>query len=161
LVAPSADAIVVNVSSPNTPGLRDLQKPDQLGLILETLHECSIRRPVLVKIAPDLTRDQIHQIASVCRRLADGMIATNTTATERGGLSGRPLMKRSTEVLRQLRDEVSGDFPLIGVGGVFTAEDAAAKLDAGADLVQAYTGFVYEGPSFAKRLARGLTSRTR
>lgn len=161
LVAPSADVIVVNVSSPNTPGLRDLQRPEQLVAILESLKECSLCRPLLVKIAPDLTVEQIREIADVCVKLADGMVATNTTATPGGGLSGAPLFEKSTEVLRTLRSFVGEAFPLIGVGGIFNADDARAKLEAGADLVQAYTGFVYEGPAFARRITRDLMETSR
>ena len=108
----------------------------------------------LVKIAPDLDDAQIAEICDVCVKHADGMICTNTTATDRGGLSGKPLMRKSTEVLARVRALVGPDFPLVGVGGVFTADDLRAKLQAGANLVQLYTGFVYEGPMIVKRLLR-------
>jgi dihydroorotate dehydrogenase len=160
-VAPHAEAAVLNLSSPNTPGLRDLQRPEHLEALLAAVQ--SVRSgPVLIKIAPDLDATQIGEIAEVCVRLADGMICTNTTLdrlpgmTEAGGLSGKPLMEKSTAVLRQVRQCVGPDYPLIGVGGVFTADDVRAKFEAGANLVQIYTSFIYEGPLIAKRLARRL-----
>lgn len=160
-LAPHADAAVLNLSSPNTPGLRDLQRPEHLEELLTAVQ--SVRTgPVLVKIAPDLDDVQLGEIASVCVRLADGMICTNTTIekppgiTEGGGLSGRPLMGKSTQVLAKIRGAVGADYPLIGAGGIFTAEDVRQKIAAGADLVQVYTGFVYEGPAFARTLAREL-----
>ncbi len=158
-VAPHADAAVLNLSSPNTPGLRDLQRPEHLESLLDAVR--SVRSgPVLIKIAPDLEPPQIREIAEVCVRLADGMICTNTTLdrlpgmNEAGGLSGKPLMEKSTSVLAQVRQCVGPEFPLIGVGGVFTADDVHAKFAAGANLVQIYTSFVYEGPMLAKRLAK-------
>jgi dihydroorotate dehydrogenase len=152
-VAPHADAAVLNLSSPNTPGLRELQRPEHLQALLVAVR--SVRcGPVLVKIAPDLEDAQIAEICELCVGLADGMICTNTTAVEGGGLSGRPLMARSTSVLARVRQRVGPEYPLIGVGGIFTAEDVRAKQAAGANLVQLYTSFVYEGPSIAKRLAR-------
>ena len=160
-LAPHADAAVLNLSSPNTPGLRDLQRPEHLEELLSAVQ--SVRSgPVLVKIAPDLDDGQLGEIASICQRLADGMICTNTTIEkppgirETGGLSGRPLMEKSTSVLAKIRKAVGDDYPLIGVGGIFTAEDVRTKVAAGADLVQVYTGFVYEGPAFARTLAREL-----
>jgi dihydroorotate dehydrogenase len=158
-LAPYADAVVLNLSSPNTPGLRDFQKPEQMERLLRTIPK---RGPVLVKIAPDLDDSQIEEICAVCVRLADGMICTNTTidrlpgVTEAGGLSGVPLMQKSTDVLRKVRECVGSAYPLIGVGGVFTPEDVRSKMIAGADLVQVYTSFVYEGPSLPRRLARAL-----
>jgi dihydroorotate dehydrogenase len=158
-VAPHADAAVLNLSSPNTPGLRDLQRPEHLEELLTAVR--SVRSgPALVKIAPDLDDTQIGEIADVCLRLADGMICTNTTVAhfiatgESGGLSGKPLMPISTAVLAKVRERVGPEYPLIGVGGVFTIDDVRAKIAAGANLVQVYTGFVYEGPFLAKRLAR-------
>jgi dihydroorotate dehydrogenase len=154
-VAPHADAAVLNLSSPNTPGLRDLQRPEHLEALLSAIPRVG---PVLIKIAPDLDAAQIDEIADVCGRRADGMICTNTTLdrlpgmNEAGGLSGRPLMAKSTNVLAQVRKRVGAGYPLIGVGGVFTAEDVRAKMAAGADLVQIYTSFIYEGPMIAKRL---------
>lgn len=158
-VAPHADAAVLNLSSPNTPGLRDLQRPEHLEELLNAVR--SVRSgPVLIKIAPDLEDVQIREIADVCKKLADGMICTNTTLdrlpgmNEAGGLSGKPLMTKSTSVLEKVRAVAGRDYPLIGVGGVFTRDDVQQKLAAGADLVQVYTGFVYEGPLLAKRLAQ-------
>jgi dihydroorotate dehydrogenase len=158
-VAPQADAAVLNLSSPNTPGLRDLQRPEHLEELLRAVR--SVRcGPILVKIAPDLDDTQIGEICDVGQRLADGMICTNTTLdrlpgmTEAGGLSGRPLMTKSTAVLARVRARVGPDYPLIGVGGVFSAADVAAKREAGADLVQVYTAFIYEGPGIARTLAR-------
>jgi dihydroorotate dehydrogenase len=152
-LAPYADAVVINISSPNTPGLRDLQRPEHLERVVS-----AVAGRKLVKIAPDLDDAQIAEICDVCVRRADGMICTNTTATESGGLSGVPLMQKSTEVLAKVRARVGPDFPLIGVGGVFTADDLRAKLQAGADLVQVYTSFVYEGPALPARLARAAAS---
>ncbi len=162
-LAPHADAAVLNLSSPNTPGLRDLQRPEHLE---ELLHAVGTVRcgPVLVKIAPDLDATQIGEIAEVCVRLADGMICTNTTLdrrpgmTEAGGLSGAPLLEKSTSVLAQVRKRVGPGYPLVGVGGISTVADVRAKVAAGADLVQLYTSFIYEGPMIASRLARGLLS---
>jgi dihydroorotate dehydrogenase len=157
-VAPYADAAVLNLSSPNTPGLRDLQRPEHLEELLTAVR--SVRSgPVLIKIAPDLEDVQIREISDLCVRLADGMICTNTTLdrlpgmNEAGGLSGKPLLPKSTSVLAKVRERVGPDYPLIGVGGIFTPDDVRAKIAAGADLVQVYTGFVYEGPLLAKRLA--------
>lgn len=152
-VAPHADAAVLNLSSPNTPGLRDLQRPEHLEALLHGVRSVKAG-PVLVKIAPDLDDVQIAEICDVCQKLADGMICTNTTAVEGGGLSGAPLLEKSTAVLRKVRERVGPDYPLVGVGGIFTAEDVRAKIAAGADLVQIYTSFVYEGPMIAKRLSR-------
>ena len=157
-VAPHADAAVLNLSSPNTPGLRDLQRPEHLEALLHAVR--SVRSgPSLIKIAPDLDPPQIREISDVCVKLADGMICTNTTLdrlpgmNEAGGLSGKPLMEKSTSVLAQVRQCVGPEFPLIGVGGVFTADDVRSKFAAGANLVQVYTSFIYEGPMLAKRLA--------
>ena len=152
-VAPYADAAVLNLSSPNTPGLRDLQRPEHLEALLQGVRTMKAG-PVLIKIAPDLDDAQIAEICHVCVRLADGMICTNTTAVEGGGLSGAPLLEKSTAVLRKVRERTGAGYPLIGVGGVSTPEGVRAKLDAGADLVQIYTAFVYEGPMIAKRLSR-------
>jgi dihydroorotate dehydrogenase len=158
-LAPHADAAVLNLSSPNTPGLRDLQRPEHLEELLGAVRSVKAG-PVLVKIAPDLDDSQIAEISDVCVRLADGMICTNTTLDrlpgmhEAGGLSGRPLLEKSTSVLAKVRARVGAGYPLIGVGGIFTADDVREKLAAGADLVQVYTGFIYEGPMIARRLAR-------
>ncbi|HEX7830633.1 MAG TPA: quinone-dependent dihydroorotate dehydrogenase [Thermoanaerobaculia bacterium] len=158
-VAPHADAAVLNLSSPNTPGLRDLQRPEHLEELLNAVRDVR-SGPVLIKIAPDLDATQIEEISDVCVKLADGMICTNTTLdrlpgmNEAGGLSGAPVMAKSTSVLAQVRKRVGPKYPLIGVGGIFTASDVRAKVAAGADLVQIYTSFIYEGPSIARRLAR-------
>ncbi|MEA2328852.1 MAG: dihydroorotate dehydrogenase [Thermoanaerobaculia bacterium] len=153
-LAPYADAVVVNLSSPNTPSLRELQRPEHLERILTAVG------PALVKIAPDIDETMLEEICDVCAKRARGMICTNTTiarpfaSSETGGLSGAPLMEPSTSILAKVRKRVGPAFPLVGVGGVFTSEDMRAKFAAGADLVQVYTGFVYEGPLMAKRLAR-------
>lgn len=172
ILAPLADGVVVNVSSPNTPGLRDLQQSESLEQIIGGLREererLNSRRgstnPILVKIAPDLDERQLEAIALVCKRHAHGVTATNTTiehsalpaGRETGGLSGRPLFARSTDVVRKLRSLVGDDFPIIGVGGIFDAADVVKKMEAGANLVQAYTALVYEGPQFAHRVVREL-----
>lgn len=152
-IAPYADVVVINLSSPNTPGLRDLQRPEHVEKVIAATRAT---KPLLVKIAPDLDRAQIDEISDVCRARADGMVCTNTTATDRGGVSGKPLMQISTDVLTAVRSRVGLDYPLVGVGGVFNADDVRAKQRAGANLVQLYTGFVYEGPGLPSRLARGL-----
>lgn len=168
-VGPWADGAVINVSSPNTPNLRDLQRPEHLEAIVAAVAAERGGRPapLLVKVAPDLDRGFLREIAEVCRRVADGMIATNTTVDhapldpgedEAGGLSGRPLFERSTAVLRELRAIVGPSYPLVGVGGIEDAETARRKLEAGADLIQAYTGFIYGGPRFARRVVRGVGS---
>lgn len=157
-LAPHADAVVVNLSSPNTPSLRELQRPEHLERILDAVG------PALVKIAPDIgDAALLGEICDVCVRRARGMICTNTTvdrpfgAAEGGGLSGAPLMEKSTRVLAEVRKRVGPEFPLIGVGGVFTPVDARAKRAAGADLVQVYTSFIYEGPALPARLAAATT----
>ncbi len=149
-LGPHADAVVINVSSPNTPSLRELQRPEHLERILDAVqHE-----RVFVKIAPDVDDAMLGEICDVCVKRASGMICTNTTIVEAGGLSGAPLMPKSTAVLASVRARVGRGYPLIGVGGIFTAGDVQAKLAAGANLVQLYTGFVYEGPLLPSRLAR-------
>jgi dihydroorotate dehydrogenase len=170
-VARWADGAVLNLSSPNTPSLRDLQRPEHLERLLDLVRgvreELTFARagthPILVKIAPDLDRGQLAEICAVTTRLADGMVCTNTTIDrpsaalrESGGLSGRPLFAKSTEILADVRKLVGDAYPLVGVGGIFTADDVRAKLAAGADLVQLYTGFIFEGPSLPSRLAREL-----
>lgn len=175
-VAPWADYVAVNVSSPNTPGLRALQGPEYLAdllgqLVAEGWHlarrGCMARRPLFVKIAPDLTDEELRQTADAALGAGvDGFIATNTTlaragvsgpeAQEAGGLSGRPLRRRSTDVVARLRAFCGPAVPIIGAGGVFTVADVREKLDAGACLVQVYTGFVYEGPGMAGDLLRAL-----
>jgi len=159
------DYFVVNVSSPNTPGLRELQDKEPLTKLLATLQDLNAqkekRKPILLKIAPDLTEDQLLDIIDiVATTKIDGVIATNTTISregltsvnkeEIGGLSGKPLTKRSTEVIRFLSERSDKAFPIIGVGGIHSAEDALEKIEAGASLVQLYTGFIYEGPQLIK-----------
>lgn len=167
-----ASYFTINVSSPNTPGLRDLQEPealsDLLARVIEARDAASIRRPVLLKIAPDLTLAQLDGIVRVARqRKIDGMIVSNTSisrpaslrsplAKESGGLSGAPLFDLSTRMLAQAYLRVERQFPLIGVGGIDSAERALAKLEAGATLVQLYSALVYEGPGLITRIKRGL-----
>ncbi|WP_394970643.1 quinone-dependent dihydroorotate dehydrogenase [uncultured Croceitalea sp.] len=175
------DYFVVNVSSPNTPGLRELQDKKPLTEILNKLKRESAKiakktnsqeKPILLKIAPDLTNDQLLDIISIVDDTKiDGVIATNTTLSrkglkshltlseEKGGLSGKPLTKRSTEVIRFLAEKSNKTFPIIGVGGIHTAEDALEKLEAGADLVQLYTGFVYEGPGLIKQINKAILEK--
>jgi dihydroorotate dehydrogenase len=155
-LAPFADAVVINLSSPNTPSLRELQRPEHLERILSAVG------PALVKIAPDIDDVLLAEICDVCLNRARGMICTNTTiarpfaAAEAGGLSGSPLMAPSTSLLARVRARAGPSFPLVGVGGIFTSDDVREKLDAGADLVQLYTGFIYEGPLLPSRLSRGV-----
>ncbi|WP_224766488.1 quinone-dependent dihydroorotate dehydrogenase [Nocardioides campestrisoli] len=177
LLAPYADYLVVNVSSPNTPGLRDLQAVEKLEPLLRAVRSRADeavpdrRVPLLVKIAPDLSDDDVLAVADLALAIGlDGIIATNTTisrehlASDRtrveeigaGGLSGAPLRSRALEVTRLLRERVGPDLTLIGVGGISDAADARARLAAGATLVQAYTGFVYGGPRWPARVVRGL-----
>jgi dihydroorotate dehydrogenase len=180
-VYPVADYIAVNVSSPNTPHLRELQKSDQLEKLLRALQERNQELaelpdghglvPLLVKLSPDLDRDELHNIVAVAERTkVAGLIATNTTTaraplrTQRdtveacgeGGLSGAPLRRRSAEMIATLYNMTNGLMPLIGVGGIFTAEDAWEMISAGASLVQIYTGFIYEGPTIARNINEGL-----
>lgn len=167
------DYFVVNVSSPNTPGLRDLQEKGPLTQILnelQTLNETKAQqKPILLKIAPDLTDSQLDDIIDiVAETKIAGVIATNTTISreglqsdanlvnEAGGVSGKPLTDRSTEVIKYLSTHSEGAFPIIGVGGIHSAEDAIDKLEAGASLVQLYTGFIYEGPGLIKRICQKL-----
>ena len=178
-LAPYADYLVVNVSSPNTPGLRTLQAPERLGPLLssvrETADEAAGRHvPLVVKIAPDLSDDEIVGIADLATELGlDGVTATNTTvsreglrsspeAVERagaGGLSGVPLRERALDVLRLLRAHLPAETTLVAVGGITTVDDARARLEEGAPLVQGYTAFVYEGPTWPRRIVRGLARR--
>src|SRR5690606_24344 len=167
------DYFVVNVSSPNTPGLRALQEKEPLTHILNTLQQRNrkgdLSRPILLKIAPDLTDDQLDDIIEIVRETGiAGVIATNTTiardglqsgerlTSEVGGMSGKPLAKRATAVIRYLATKSGQAFPIIGVGGIHTPEDALEKLAAGAALVQLYTGFIYEGPDLVKRICKKL-----
>jgi len=161
------DYFVVNVSSPNTPNLRELQEKEPLTKLLQTLQDLNDQKavtlslsngkPILLKIAPDLTNEQLVDIIDIVNETKiAGVIATNTTISregltsenkeEMGGLSGKPLTKRSTEVIRFLSEKSNKSFPIIGVGGIHSADDAIEKLNAGASLVQLYTGFIYEGP---------------
>jgi dihydroorotate dehydrogenase len=169
------DYFVVNVSSPNTPGLRELQEKEPLMQLLNTLQQRNNKndasKPILLKIAPDLTNEQLDDIVEIVQQTKiAGVIATNTTIDksslsnpklkeEAGGLSGKPLTKRSTEVIRYLADKSNRSFPIIGVGGIHSAEDALEKLDAGASLVQLYTGFIYEGPGLIKRINKKILSQ--
>lgn len=171
---PHVDYFVVNVSSPNTPGLRALQDRQPLTALLLQLQQLNKdlgEKPLLLKIAPDLTNDQLDDmIAIVAETGIHGVVATNTTiergdlntptdvlhAIGQGGLSGKPLRERSTDVVRYLHSRSRGAFPIIAVGGVFDAADAREKLDAGAALVQVYTGFIYKGPGIAAKICRGL-----
>jgi dihydroorotate dehydrogenase len=169
------DYFSVNVSSPNTPGLRDLQEKEPLKILLARLKflnsEKESQKPILLKIAPDLTFNQLDDIVEIVKELKiDGVIATNTT-TERnnltidnkeisrigiGGLSGKPLRDRSTEVIRYLRQKSEGAFHIIGVGGIMNPDDALEKLKAGASLIQIYTGFVYHGPGLVKKINKKI-----
>lgn len=165
------DYFVVNVSSPNTPNLRALQDKEPLTQLLLSLKMANskkpIQKPILLKIAPDLTDEQLQDIISiVADTKIDGVIATNTTIareglnspnqSEIGGLSGRPLNHRSTEVIRFLHEKSGGAFPIIGVGGIHSEKEALEKLEAGASLIQLYTGFIYEGPGLVKRICKAL-----
>ena len=172
---PYVDYFVVNVSSPNTPNLRDLQEKEPLKKLLLAVKEANGKkeksRPILLKIAPDLTDGQLDDIIEIVQETGiDGVIATNTTidygvvkkekeavkAIGSGGVSGRPLRLRSTEVIRYLSQASNKSFPIIGVGGIFTAEDAIEKLEAGASLVQVYSGMIYEGPGMIKKIKKGI-----
>lgn len=173
---PYVDYFVVNVSSPNTPNLRELQDKEPLTTLLQELQNANSKKqtpkPILLKIAPDLTNDQLLDIiAIVDETKIAGVIATNTTISreglqsqnkeEIGGLSGKPLTNRSTEVIRFLSEKSNKAFPIIGVGGIHTAKDALEKLDAGASLLQLYTGFIYEGPKLIKDINKAiLNSKT-
>jgi dihydroorotate dehydrogenase len=172
-LADFADYLVLNVSSPNTPGLRQLQDESRLrellGAITGANRARAVRVPVLLKIAPDLTWPQIDAVLAVIAEFGlDGVIATNTTlarpgffsaVNEAGGLSGAPVRRRSTEIVAYIARATAGKLPIIGVGGITDVIGAAEKLDAGAALVQVYTGMIYRGPFFAAELARGLAAR--
>jgi dihydroorotate dehydrogenase len=166
---------VVNVSSPNTPGLRALQEKEPLTALLQHLQNLNYQKkhpkPILLKIAPDLTNEQLEEIVDIVKQTnIAGVIATNTTISrnglqsdqtlqkEFGGLSGLPLKSRSTEVIKYLRKRTCNELIIIGSGGIFTAADAQEKLDAGANLIQVYTGFIYEGPSIVKVICRNLVN---
>jgi dihydroorotate dehydrogenase len=171
VLAPYADYIAVNVSSPNTPGLRSLQAIDQLEPILKAVQLEADGKPVLVKIAPDLTDEDVVAVAALATKLSlAGVIATNTTisrsdlktASEQvesmgsGGLSGPVLKARSIEVLKLLRENLPSSIAIVSVGGVFSGRDVSERINLGASLVQGYTGFVYEGPLWARKISRGL-----
>jgi len=165
-VAPVADYLVVNVSSPNTPGLRDLQAVERLRPLLEEvraeLRAAGREVPLLVKIAPDLEDEEVDAVAGLAVELGlDGIVAVNTTATESGGLSGAPLGTRALVVLGRLRARVGDRMVLISVGGIERPEQAWERILAGATLVQAYTGFVYNGPAWPGRMNRELARRVR
>jgi len=169
------DYFVVNVSSPNTPGLRQLQDKEPLTQLLNRLQTLNKQqggsKPILLKIAPDLTNEQLDDIVDIVRSTEiHGIVATNTTITRTGlktpsneinnagvgGLSGLPLKERATAIIKYIHEKSHGEIPIIAVGGIFTAEDAIEKLNAGAALVQVYTGFIYEGPGIAKKICKGL-----
>lgn len=170
------DYFVVNVSSPNTPGLRALQEKEPLKQLLHHLQTLNAQKskpkPILLKIAPDLTNEQLNDIIEIVQETnLAGLVATNTTISREdlrsskeelekigaGGLSGLPVKQRATEVIRYIHQHSGGKIPIIAVGGIFTAQDAQEKLDAGASLVQVYTGFIYEGPTIVKKICQGLT----
>ncbi|MBS1616853.1 MAG: quinone-dependent dihydroorotate dehydrogenase [Bacteroidetes bacterium] len=169
------DYFVVNVSSPNTPGLRALQDREPLTALLHALKklnaEYAMPKPILLKIAPDLSEPQLDDIIAIVQETGiDGIVATNTTIGRSGlntasreisdigagGLSGKPLRERATEVIRYIYKQSAGQIPMIAVGGIFSAEDALEKLQAGASLVQVYTGFIYEGPGIARKICKGI-----
>jgi dihydroorotate dehydrogenase len=169
------DYFVVNVSSPNTPNLRELQEKEPLKQLLNQLQTLNLQhttpKPILLKIAPDLTNEQLLDIIDIVKdtKIA-GVIATNTTIsreglqsenkTETGGLSGKPLTKRATEVIRFLSEKSNKAFPIIGVGGIHSAQDALEKLEAGASLIQLYTGFIYEGPQLVKEINTAILKKS-
>ena len=172
------DYFVVNVSSPNTPGLRELQEKEPLLRILsavQTLNKHTQNpKPIFLKIAPDLTNSQLDDIVDIVTEAnIAGVIATNTTIDKSalktsekeienigaGGLSGKPLKSRSTEVIRYIHTKSKGSFPIIGVGGIYSAADAVEKIEAGASLVQVYSGFIYEGPALVKKISKTLDKR--
>jgi dihydroorotate dehydrogenase len=174
------DYFVVNVSSPNTPGLRELQGKDSLKKILEhlqTINRGQLHpKPLLLKIAPDLTREQLDDVINLALEIQlDGLVAANTTISREalataptqltaigaGGLSGLPLKQRSTEMVRYIHQKSGGKLPIIASGGIFTAADAREKLAAGASLVQVWTGFIYEGPAITKNICHGLVQTTK
>ena len=179
LLKAQGDYFVVNVSSPNTPGLRSLQAKEQLAPILETLQTANTQnKPLLVKISPDLATEDIYEIVELAQQCQlAGIIATNTTidreklktrtiietglsvTDEAGGISGAPVTARSTEVIKLIYEHTQGTLPIIGVGGIFNADDAWAKITAGASLLQTYTGWVYEGPTMVKTILNGLLAK--
>ena len=168
---PYVDYFVVNVSSPNTPGLRELQEKEAIEKIFKALQSRNHpEKPILLKIAPDLTKEQLDDLLHLAKEIKlDGFVISNTTIGREGlsmakeaasigagGLSGLPLKMKSTEMIRYVHDHTGGSLPIMGSGGVFTASDAREKLQAGASLIQVYTGFIYKGPAIAKQIVRGL-----
>lgn len=172
------DYFVVNVSSPNTPGLRALQDKDSLRQILSNLQHINFkkerRKPILLKIAPDLTQEQVDDVIDLAMEIQlDGIVATNTTISREGlktagtqiekigagGLSGKPVTERSTAIVQQIVSKTNGKIPVIASGGIFTSEDAAAKMNRGAVLIQVWTGFIYEGPAIVKKICKGLSGK--
>ncbi|HYJ38306.1 MAG TPA: quinone-dependent dihydroorotate dehydrogenase [Chitinophagaceae bacterium] len=172
---PYVDYFVVNVSSPNTPGLRELQQKDSLRKILRHLQMInnakSIAKPILLKISPDLKQEQLDDIIDLVIEInLDGIVATNTTTSRgilvtppgqlhqigQGGLSGKPLQKRSTEIVRYIHERTGGIIPIVASGGIFSADDVREKINAGASLVQVWTGFIYEGPGIVKNILKEL-----
>lgn len=173
---PYVDYFVVNVSSPNTPNLRALQEKEPLQKLLQHIKDLNSKKekpkPILLKIAPDLTVSQLDDVIEILKiTKTDGIIATNTTLSREGlltspddiqligagGLSGKPLTTKANEVISYLRRNMGATYPIIGVGGIMTVQDALDKLAAGADLIQLYTGFVYEGPSFVKKINQAIS----
>ena len=172
------DYFVVNVSSPNTPGLRELQEKESLRKILTHLQDIraglTIKKPILLKIAPDLTIEQLDDVLALAKEInLDGLVVANTTLDRTmlsdagkiisseagaGGLSGIPVRQKATNMLKHIKIQTNGSIPIIGVGGIFTAADAKEKMDAGAALVQVWTGFVYEGPAIARNITNGLSN---
>jgi dihydroorotate dehydrogenase len=174
------DYFVVNVSSPNTPGLRELQEKDALHKILTNLQSQNSKfnpstgsgpKPILLKIAPDLTQNQIDDVIALALEIKlDGLVASNTTISRdqlltpdsrlttigTGGLSGLPIKARSTEIVKYIHQKTGGQIPVIASGGIFTGEDAKEKIEAGASLVQVWTGFIYEGPGIVKQICKAL-----
>ena len=176
---PYVDYFVVNVSSPNTPGLRELQEKESLRKILRHLQMINnakaVAKPIFLKIAPDLSTEQINDVIDLAMEIKlDGLVATNTSTSREGlvtskeeiqkigagGLSGSPLKRRSTEVVRYICEKTGGQLPIIASGGIFIGEDAQEKIDAGASLVQVWTGFIYEGPFIAKRIVKHLRKKS-
>ena len=172
---PVVDYFVVNVSSPNTPNLRELQEKKPLHDLLMQLQNLNLQyptpKPILLKIAPDLSDTQLDDVIDIVQSTRiSGIVATNTTIardglksdkemianTGAGGVSGKPLKQRSTEIIRYINEKTKGSFPIIAVGGIFTGDDAKEKIAAGASLVQVYTGFIYEGPAIAKKICKAL-----
>lgn len=172
------DYFVVNVSSPNTPGLRALQDKDSLRQILSNLQRINFEKarpkPILLKIAPDLTQEQVDDVIDLAMEIQlDGIVATNTTISREGlntstakierigagGLSGKPVRERSTAIVQQIVTKTKGSIPVIASGGIFTGTDAAEKLNTGAALIQVWTGFIYEGPAIVKKICGGLTRK--